>query len=498
MYDRQSTEENDFSMAVANEVSNKTSPVNNFVANSPQSIEKQQWKGNTEPPQKENNTGLPDHLEAVIQNLSLPSTNDKEAEVFDIDAHLKSMVLSPPVQQKERQVDPTTLLDRIKLNKDREQEADDKEVEVFDIDAHLKSMDVAPPVEEKKVEKDSHYGTFYLNKYKFINRNQELKFDLDFKPTENADATMVGLTQVVKKKKNGKDIIDPIDPNVATKTTAKGSNVDRVSDYPNPLYITGKTAPANKDKLESYSSIPSKGSHAVKTDSDWTNANMKDVPTVSRGKNSMKEFETAAIAIKGTDKGKYYGSVKWGWERDGKGELKLIPFDIVSMGVPSKNFMEAAQKWNDGKARGTLVVKKDGARVSDSGLFELFQLQKGDEVIQERTMATSMASYILVEVKKSSHNSLVGERGLILVKDVEDKGDGKDTVDLPIEKVFIPTEDNISLYKDKEKVTEDKKLKDGTRMKKLSEDRDMVEVEIVDGDDTSKTGWVLKSKLKNE
>ena len=56
----------------------------------------------------------------------------------------------------------------------------------------------------------------------------------------------------------------------------------------------------------------------------------------------------------------------------------------------------------------------------------------------------------------------------------------------------------ISLFKDKEKETEDKKIGIKTRMKVLKEQGEMVEIEIVDGAEITKTGWVEKSKLKNE
>ena len=126
MYDRHPRKENDYSRAVANEVSNKTNQVNDFVDNSPeakeaqllqkiannssQSIETQQSQDNTDPAQKEDKADLPDHLKAIIENLSLPTDDENSSE--------------PP------QVNP--LLDRLELfYKDREKKADDKEKKEF-------------------------------------------------------------------------------------------------------------------------------------------------------------------------------------------------------------------------------------------------------------------------------------------------------------------------------------------------------------------------------
>jgi len=304
--------------------------------------------------------------------------------------------------------------------------------------------------------------------------------------------------QLVKKKKSG--TINAIDPNAASKMSKDGHRIDQLSDNRNPLYATGKTEPAkDADKLETYATPD--GTHATKDPiKGWTNANITDAPSVYKGNNSSTEFETSALALEGNEKGEYYGSVKWGWERDGSGALSKIDFDLVSKGVPTKNFMEAAEKWNDGKTRGIAVVKNDNTGVEAlTSSAILFKLQKGDEVIQKGTVGTSTASFIEIKVQKSSKDpSLVGKRGTIEVKHLKDKGDGKETVDLPLVKTKVPTEADISLYKDKGKAKEDKKLKKKTRMKVLKEEDEMINVEIVDGTDITKTGWVEKSKIKDE
>ena len=75
---------------------------------------------------------------------------------------------------------------------------------------------------------------------------------------------------------------------------------------------------------------------------------MYDYPNLLHaGKNSYQIFETTALALDGAQKGTYYGSIKWGWKTDNDGNFEKIPLQIVSMGVPTATFMEAARLWND-------------------------------------------------------------------------------------------------------------------------------------------------------
>jgi hypothetical protein len=107
----------------------------------------------------------------------------------------------------------------------------------------------------------------------------------------------------------------------------------------------------------------------------------------SRGKARSQTFETAALAIEGDDKNKYYGSVKWGYKLDGPG-LNIVPSDIElasppkakpGAGTPTENFTEAAKVWNTGEAQGTLKVLADvQVRIVDPG--PVGALRKGQVV----------------------------------------------------------------------------------------------------------------------
>lgn len=360
---------------------------------------------------------------------------------------------------------------------------------------------------------------YHASTYKFVNSDKELDANITFEPGDNTDATKIGLTQVCKAQRTGKKF--PIDPNEATKTTKNGSAVDRLTNKNTPIYgsdalAAGKgledTKEDNNNKKPDATNLEpgvknnatyELGHHYKVKEEDENfktkNAGLYDGPSVKGGANSMKEFETTALALDGKQKGEYYGSVKWGWEKDGTGTLKKIDFDLVSKGVPSKNFMEAAEKWNDGKTRGTLVVKKNNTNGVSRALANLFKLQKGDEVIQLKTLETTTQSYVSFKVQTSSKDpSLIGKKGIMRLEELEDKGDGKETINLPLVKIKVPKRVDISLYKDKNKEKEEQKLDKKTRMKVLSEDKGIVEVEIVDGANITKTGWVKKSQLKDE
>jgi len=76
-----------------------------------------------------------------------------------------------------------------------------------------------------------------------------------------------------------------------------------------------------------------------------------NMPTANVG--SRMEFETAAVSIKGNQKGIYYGSIKWGWEitnvvgnKVATTDIDLIDFEVQSMGTPTAHMKQAATQWN--------------------------------------------------------------------------------------------------------------------------------------------------------
>jgi hypothetical protein len=208
---------------------------------------------------------------------------------------------------------------------------------------------------------------------------------LRFTPGDTVDSTNIGLTQVIKPTKEG--ALDPADDTkkkqAVTSGTGKDFYLDQYAGTRNPLYVTSEAPAADADKMEAWKAGPkvtpmSKkdqkahakdgvkgvkydglGQHGYrkKSGEKWKSqpAELDDWPTRPDSvgkKDSGQYFETTALAIEGTQKDAYYGSVQWGWERDAKAAFKLVDFKVVSMGTPSASFMAAAEKWNTSKTSG--------------------------------------------------------------------------------------------------------------------------------------------------
>jgi hypothetical protein len=65
----------------------------------------------------------------------------------------------------------------------------------------------------------------------------------------------------------------------------------------------------------------------------------------------VQTFEVSALALSGPLANTYLGSVEWGWKCDAAGTASLAPpaIRLISPGLPSSAFSDAAKKWNAGK-----------------------------------------------------------------------------------------------------------------------------------------------------
>jgi hypothetical protein len=239
----------------------------------------------------------------------------------------------------------------------------------------------APLVQLKKVStgfgtfEDIHYGKLTNEKNEAIGCEMYLRFN----PGKNVDATKIGLTQSAKSSSEGYTFSsDPLNEEHLVKSgKAKAFMIDTLSDWRSPIYGATKPGTGDADKFEGWDisskvkrvskadqkSYASRGLKGVKyggmgqygfrkkSAAKWKTqpAELSDWPHISSAgdeKNSGQTLETTALAIEGTQKDTYYGSVQWGWERDSKGEFKLIDFKAVSQGAPSAIFLAAAEQWN--------------------------------------------------------------------------------------------------------------------------------------------------------
>jgi hypothetical protein len=90
-----------------------------------------------------------------------------------------------------------------------------------------------------------------------------------------------------------------------------------------------------------------------------------------------------------------------------------------------------------------------------------------------------------------------GETGYIKMSDVKDKGDGKATLKLPDVDVKL-TSGATELYKAKDKKDLIVELPKDTRLKVVSTDGDLQQIEVVDGKHVARSGWIEAGKIKDE
>ena len=203
-------------------------------------------------------------------------------------------------------------------------------------------------------------GTWTTDKYEANNdgtRDIGVIIDLRFTPDKPVDSKKIGLTQTVKATNEGapNPVNDHKKGQMITEGEGKGTYVDQLKQYNNPMYATG----ANAKEGEKLADTPTKdvwgqhGHHYKKEDDsvEKQDALLKD--KTARGgytKNAGQVFETAALSLEGAQKDTFYGSVQWGWTAGEDGKFSMLPLSLVSSGVPTATFMKAADLWNKGKS----------------------------------------------------------------------------------------------------------------------------------------------------
>jgi len=260
------------------------------------------------------------------------------------------------------------------------------------------------------------YGTFEdVDYHKLTNAKDEeigCEIYLRFTPGDTVDASKIAMVQTLKPTKEG--VLDA--PNAGktrqavTSGVGKDFYIDQYAGTRNPLYATTNPPASDKENMAAWPEDPKVekmtederkksdetgkkgqlykgiGQHGYRK-KDGANWVTKDVELRDRPnrpdsvgkKNSGQYFETTALAVEGTQKDSYYGSVQWGWERDASATFKLVDFKIVSMGVPSANFMAAAQKWNSSKTWS--AEKPDGEATLKLPTVEVYTTNSAMDVL---------------------------------------------------------------------------------------------------------------------
>lgn len=175
-----------------------------------------------------------------------------------------------------------------------------------------------------------------------------LHMKLQFTPNHTVDATSIVLVQTVTAMKNYAPYF--IDPSVEARA-AQNISIDQAGESASPEYAADPlhsgggfgAAPVQAGAGEHghrYQSSP--GHWSVKP--AW----LQDDPHLTAASDfAQHRFETAAIAAAGNDRGRYYGSVAWGYAWTSGGVVKLIPLEVVTAGYgASEQFRDSAIKWN--------------------------------------------------------------------------------------------------------------------------------------------------------
>lgn len=285
---------------------------------------------------------------------------------------------------------------------------------------------------------DTNYGKFDTTKYDDVGtKGSEHGVDivLTFDPDKTkVDAKKIGLTQSVIVKLGGSTAnLFPIHAERTVPSgTGAGAMIDRYGGaaYGNPIYGTG----INKatDKL---------GDTPMTSNAEWgwnykdgktekhQTAILRDKPTLpGRGNNSSQKFESAALAVEGTQSGTYMGSVTWGWSVDGAGKFTKDALTLKSKGTPSAEFIAAAKQWNKTSVGGTVKTTADPTNVYDNSYSVAFTVAKDTEVqISKAAPIHNDVTYDEVTIKSGKE---AGKTGRVKVNDMKESG-GTAVIKLP-------------------------------------------------------------------
>jgi len=397
------------------------------------------------------------------------------------------------------------------------------------------------------------FGEFEAVKYHPLKRKADgkevgVEMFLRFNPGAKVDAKQIALTQSVTGQRAGTSFAG-LDPNYgrrsATSGPGKGHFIDVLAGYPSPLYATAATPTAGADasKLTSYPTMPSTaltapqitaqeaatgitgetrtgfGKHGYRyMDAGHLKgpeaAELYDSPQQGSAGNTDATFESAALAIEGTQKDTYYGSVSWGFRLDAAGKFSMVPFKAISQGTPSVNFLTAASVWS--------AATEDfnwGVNVASAAILDPTNLSNTKATVTRGTALTWGGAYgtaagITYRVVSVKDGPSAGTSGVIKSTDMAMMDVGRAAVALPVPEVYTTQVAGAWMVTNPAKVDTSviSKLAKGTRVTIMPDlvvkavaavlgatvDPAWTYVKVADGPDIGKTGWVKKNLLTRE
>lgn len=319
----------------------------------------------------------------------------------------------------------------------------------------------APPpfhgsvLQRKKV--PTNFGEFETTKFAEAD-GRGVEIILKFNPDDTkVDAKKIALSQSLRTT-TASGVAYAIDPSQALKMVGSGKSgagygIDVLSGTTNPLYGERNTLGAAqdlKDTRESANTTADAVNLGVNTNyqlghcfkekpTDATkkkrSASLWDKPQGGKNKGESRTFETAALAIDGTDKDKYYGSVKWGYKMEGTDAAPTVTtsdIEEASKGTPTANFTEPAKLWNAGKTPGTIKVTADPqATVLKGDASGTETLAKDTKLKQLETNMWGTDPAIKAKVLNADGTESA-KIVYIKISDVKDMGDGSALKKLPL------------------------------------------------------------------
>jgi hypothetical protein len=233
---------------------------------------------------------------------------------------------------------------------------------------------------------DTDGGTWKANVYQVVPDGAEI--ELEFAPNDTVNATKIGLIQTSLKVERGKNFDTQARADYesgafqmpAQKRKAQRSDgvrhIDRDVRMNNPIYgapdlANGQSISATpKGKLDMSAKAQRNGTaqnyqlgHRYKSlfglKTNKRSAKLYDKPNLpgavsalekDRNAKSNMTFETTAVALSGSQAGRYYGSVQWGFKIDDPDTgVELLDFTKKSDGNPSPEMQGVITNWNAGE-----------------------------------------------------------------------------------------------------------------------------------------------------
>jgi hypothetical protein len=366
---------------------------------------------------------------------------------------------------------------------------------------------------------ETHWGRFIDRTYSLMPHGCHMT--LDFEPGPGVDATKIGLSQSVRGDAGTTPVsLDPTNERrMVPSGPGAGYGIDRVAPPNNPIYGarslgSGQTlsdtattnAPSGVTPSPGSSTTPRTASYELGHRHGTTtpkNAWLDDLPQDPSLSNTV--FETTALALEGTQRGTYYGSVRWGWERGGSG-VTLVPFTRVSEGMPSQNFLAAAEAWNASTAQGTIEAKNSPTqcfRLASGAFVADYDVPRGTQIDHLSTTTAAGVVYDFVRIVDGTH-----ARATTYIRnlDLRDRGNGAATVDLPVPDVHVVDAGDLELNEFISGATRTPVPRGtrcvpnpaDTRTVRTPAELVLIRVEIADGPLTGQSGYVRRTALRDE